>query len=261
MEALDLLGAVRSAMARKEALLAELAKIDGDLAEIRKLLGVPVPNDVKASAVPVEPATPAPPAPDVPMRPCPVCDKPFIRTSPRQRMCPTCTATSPHRSVEHLAHRRGVATDRLEEHQRICERCGERCIPAPGSAGRFCSRKCYLRTVSAPRQACVQPRPSPPEQKPSEPVAAAPVTDSGQLSVDAEHDRPADMTIPSVEPKTSAPLRQPLERPSSVRLKPDREPSWWVGKSRDELQTEVTSRQEQMGQSRMARFVDGNVRE
>jgi hypothetical protein len=56
-------------------------------------------------------------------------------------MCQACRAN--------VGHRRAVPRP---EDMRTCERCTTQFVPAPGSAGRFCSRRCYEATADAERQ-------------------------------------------------------------------------------------------------------------
>lgn len=55
-------------------------------------------------------------------------------------------------------------------------------------------------------------------------------------------------------------LRQPHERPAVVKVAKDRPTSFWVGCDRQQLNARIAEHQADMRNSKMARLIDGAVR-
>lgn len=128
------------------------------------------------------------------------------------------------------------------------------------------------RVGRPPRRAAPQPRPpervAPAVVRPSAPevpdvelvemaLEEVPDDELPDLDVDETPDHQVLDRLASVR----RPLRQPVERPSVATVRSDAEPSFWVNCDRAELNRRIAERQEEMRNSKAARWIDGTVRD
>lgn len=151
----------------------------------------------------------------------------------------------------------------------------ERLVKRVGTAKRWALSGYQPPLGRRPRQA--PPAPTPPERV-APPIArptGPELPDVESLELDLEElpseDLPDDDLLEEAPPETPdrqvhehlahAPRRRPVERPAVERIRPDAALSFWVNCDREELNRRIAARQDEMRNSKAARWIDGTVRD